>query len=78
VPEYHIRVLNEDRYSVSSIVDTTQWNDHAAIKVASKLAEGSPFEVWRELVCIHGLASDRPLRHVADRLAGEDPDLASF
>jgi len=78
VPEYHIRVQNEDRYSASLIVDTTQWDDHAAIKAVSKLAEGAPFEVWHELVCIHGLASDRPLRRVADWLAGEDPDLASL
>jgi hypothetical protein len=61
MPEYEIRVLNDDRYSVAKTHERILMDDETAISVAMGLACGSPFEVWRELECIYGLASARPL-----------------
>ncbi len=58
---YEIRLLKDDRYSAKFVRDQMHLNDHAAIRAAAKLAKGSPFEVWRDLDCVYGLASDRPL-----------------
>jgi hypothetical protein len=58
---YEIRLLKEDRYSTKFVVEQMHQNDYAAIRAAMKLSQGSPFEVWRDLDCIYGLASDRPI-----------------
>jgi|HubBroStandDraft_5_1064220.scaffolds.fasta_scaffold4025312_1 hypothetical protein len=57
---YEIRLLKDDRYSARFIMERMYLNDHAAIRAASQLAKGLPFEVWRGLECVYGLASDRP------------------
>jgi hypothetical protein len=31
-------------------------NDAAAVRSAEKMADGQPFEVWRDLDCIYGTA----------------------
>jgi len=59
---YEIRLLKDDRYSAKFVVEEMHLNDHAAVRAAGKLAKGSPFEVWRDLDCVYGLASARPLR----------------
>ena len=58
---YEIRVLKDDRYSAKVVLEQMHLSDHAAIRAASRLAQGSPFEVWRDLECVYGLASDRPV-----------------
>jgi hypothetical protein len=58
---YEIRLLKEDRYSTKFVVEQMHLNDHAAIGAGSQLAQGSPFEVWHDLECVYGLASDRPM-----------------
>jgi hypothetical protein len=63
--EYEIRVLNEDLYSESLIVKQLHLNDLAAIRAGARLANGAGFEVWRDLDCIHGLASGHPVRRRA-------------
>ena len=69
MPDYEIRVLNDDRYSVAKIHQRALTDDEAAISMAVRLAEGAPFEVWRDLDCVYGLASARPLSHGALHLA---------
>jgi hypothetical protein len=63
MPEYEICVLKDDRYSAAMIHEETLLDDEAAIFAAVRLADGAPFEVWRDLDCIYGLASARPLSH---------------
>jgi hypothetical protein len=69
MPEYEIRLLNDDRYSVAKIHERMLMDDESAISAAARLADGAPFEVWRGLDCIYGLASARPLSHRAPRAA---------
>ena len=63
MPDYEIRVLNDDRYSAAKIQERTLMDDEAAITAAMRLADGAAFEVWRGLCCVYGLASERPLSH---------------
>ena len=65
MPDYEIRLLKDDRYSAATIHQRTLSDDEAAISVAAELAQGAPFEVWRDLDCVYGLASARPLSHRA-------------
>ncbi|HVW72527.1 MAG TPA: hypothetical protein VHC39_02720 [Rhizomicrobium sp.] len=66
MPAYEIRILKDDRYSAARIHEQDLIDDEAAISAASRLAGGAPFEVWRDLDCVYGLASARPLaRHTA-------------
>ena len=65
MPDYEICVLNDDRYSAAIIHEKVLKDDDAAIAHASRLADGAPFEVWRDLDCVYGLASPRPLTHDA-------------
>lgn len=51
--EYEIRVLN-NRLSTSLIMKTVQPSDGSAINTGRKIADGQPFEVWRELQCVYG------------------------
>jgi hypothetical protein len=60
MPEYEIRVLKADRYSSAIIFEQSYDDDEAAIGAASLLALGAEFEVWRDLDCVYGLASNRP------------------
>lgn len=57
---YEIRILKDDHYSAAMIVEQHHADDHSAITAASRLADGRWFEVWRDLDCVHGLASGRP------------------
>ena len=51
--EYEIRILRADR-STDTVMEMIYLNDQSAIRSAKKLAEARPFEVWRDLKCIHG------------------------
>jgi hypothetical protein len=61
MPEYEIRVLKADRYSSAIILEQSFGDDEAAIGAALLLARGAEFEVWRDLDCVYGLASNRPV-----------------
>lgn len=61
MPAYEIRILNDDRYSAAMIQEQILANDEAAISHAAGLAGAAPFEVWRDLDCVYGLASERRL-----------------
>ncbi|HEX2613629.1 MAG TPA: hypothetical protein VHO02_08550 [Fibrobacteria bacterium] len=67
--EYEIRILNSDG-SVALICEEIQLHDNAAIRSASRMALGRPFEVWRGIECIRsardvGTAVDKPPEHRA-------------
>jgi|HubBroStandDraft_3_1064219.scaffolds.fasta_scaffold1337678_2 hypothetical protein len=49
--EYEIRIIKRDR-GTSLVFASSQRNDDDAIRVARRLAEGLPLEVWRGMDCI--------------------------
>jgi hypothetical protein len=57
--EYEIRLLRADS-STATIIETTYFNDDAAISFAQKIAGARPFEVWRDLDCLHGRGQSFP------------------
>lgn len=59
MPDYEIRLLNDDYYSTSVVIEKSFSNDHAAIKAAADLAGTPWFEVWRDIYCVYGLPSGR-------------------
>lgn len=61
MPEYEVRVLKADGYSTSVILEQSYGDDEAAVGAASQLAKGAAFEVWRDLDCVYGPASNRPI-----------------
>ncbi len=48
--EYEIRILSGRS---ETIIEVMHLSDNAAIRAARKLADGKPFEVWRDLDCIY-------------------------
>jgi hypothetical protein len=52
VQVYEIRVLCKGRGYTH--IEMQYLNDSCAIRAAEVLASGRPFEVWRDLECIHG------------------------
>ena len=55
--EYEILVLRADG-TADTVLAVMHLNDNAAIRAARKIAEAKPFEVWRDLDCIYGRASE--------------------
>jgi hypothetical protein len=56
---YEIRILSEENRH--TIIEVMHLNDNAAVRSARKMAEGKPFEVWRDLDCIYdGVAAKHP------------------
>ena len=52
---YEIRVL-KDPGSPTIIMVGEQLSDFAAVQTARRMARDRPFEVWRDLDCITGIA----------------------
>lgn len=52
MPEYEIRVLEPDKDTSALILEQSYRDDDAAIGAAFEVANGAPFEVWRDLYCI--------------------------
>ena len=50
--DYEIRILCNGRGHTH--IEMMHLNDSTAIRAAEILAAGRPFEVWRDLECIHG------------------------
>ena len=57
--EYEIRILRADK-STATVIEVMQLNDHAAVRAGKRIAEASPFEVWRDLDCIYGEGHSSP------------------
>jgi hypothetical protein len=66
--EYEVRVLAA-RSSPSLIMKTMHFTDIEAIRAGRKIAGDHPFEVWRDMECIHGPADDEPIPFPIRRLA---------
>jgi hypothetical protein len=58
--DYEIRLLTE-RFTLSLIMETKHMSDQAAILSARAMCHGKPFEVWRDLECIHGIRNTQPI-----------------
>ena len=52
MPEYEIRVLDDEGCEASIVLEQSYNNDEAAIGAAFQVANGAAFEVWRDLYCI--------------------------
>jgi hypothetical protein len=63
--EYEIRILSSGKASI--IIEEIHLSDIAAIRSARKMAHGRPFEVWKDLECISGVATLPDLSGQADR-----------
>ena len=66
MPLYEIRLLKDDHYSSTMIIEQHHIDDHAAVRAAARLAASPWFEVWRDIDCIYGLASGRANRNPSD------------
>jgi hypothetical protein len=55
--EYEVRIVMEGR--TRALIELNHINDHAAVRSATKLANGSAFEVWRGLDCIYSKEKNR-------------------
>ena len=56
---YEIRIVSAENHH--TVIEVMHLNDNAAVRSARKMAEGSPFEVWRDLDCIYdGTAAKAP------------------
>lgn len=54
---YEIRLLRDDRKCTKFVIAQMHLDDHAAVNAGAKLAQGTPYEVWRELECVFGVIS---------------------
>jgi hypothetical protein len=54
--DYEVLILGEMAYP-RAFVEMQRTDDDDAVRSATHLANGRPFEVWRDIVCIH--RSDR-------------------
>jgi hypothetical protein len=55
--EYEVRILIEGR--TRALIELNHINDFAAVRSATKLADGKAFEVWRGLDCIYSKKTNR-------------------
>jgi hypothetical protein len=52
MPEYEIRVLDTATDASALILEQYYKDDEDAIGAAFEVANGAPFEVWRDLYCV--------------------------
>ena len=52
MPEYEVLILDKDA-NPTAFIETQQADDDDAIRSAIHIANGRPFEVWRDIVCVH-------------------------
>jgi len=52
MPEYEVLILDKNA-NPAVFVETQQMDDDDAIRSAMRIANGRPFEVWRDIVCVH-------------------------
>jgi hypothetical protein len=52
MPEYEVLILDKDA-NPAAFIETQQADDEDAIRSAVRIANGRPFEVWRDIVCVH-------------------------
>jgi len=64
MPEYEVLILDK-KANPAAFIETQQLDDDDAIRSATLIANGRPFEVWRDIVCIHRVRPEQ----IADRAA---------
>ena len=52
MPQYEILILSKDAKR-QAYIEAQHGGDHDAVLSAMRIADGRPFEVWRELTCVH-------------------------
>ena len=52
MPAYEVLILDKDA-NPAAFIETQQADDDDAIRSAARIANGRPFEVWRDIVCVH-------------------------
>ncbi len=50
--DYEVLILDE-KASPRAFVEMQDSDDDGAIRAAARIANGRPFEFWRDIVCIH-------------------------
>jgi hypothetical protein len=50
--DYEILILDEDA-NPRTFVEIQDSGDDDAVSSATRIANGRPFEVWRDIICIH-------------------------
>jgi hypothetical protein len=55
--------------SPSLIMKAMHFTDIEAVRAGRKMAGDSLFEVWRDMVCIHGATDDKPIPFPIHRIA---------
>lgn len=68
--DYEVLILDE-RANPRAFVEMQDCNDDGAIRFATCIANGRPFEVWRDIVCIHrSSGTSHPLEQPIARWRG--------
>lgn len=50
--QYEVLILGENA-KARTYIETQHGDDQEAVRSALRIANGRPFEVWRDLTCIH-------------------------
>ena len=64
MPEYEVLILDKDA-NPAAFIETQQADDDDAIRSAVRIANGRPFEVWRDIVCVHRARLEQPTGRAA-------------
>lgn len=52
MPEYEVLILDKNA-NPAAFIETQQLDDEDAVRSAARIANGRPFEVWRDIFCVH-------------------------
>jgi len=58
MPEYEVFILDKDA-NPTAFIETQQADDDDANRSAIHIANGRPFEVWRDIVCVRGARAEQ-------------------
>lgn len=64
MPEYEVLILDKNA-NPAAFIETQQRDDDDAIHSAARIANGRPFEVWRDITCIHRVRPGLVTGHAA-------------
>lgn len=64
MPQYEILILNKDA-GRQAYIEAQHGGDEDAVRSAMRIVNGRPFEVWRDLICVHRA----PGQQIASRAA---------
>ena len=58
MPEYEVLILDKHA-NPAAFIETQQLDDADAIRSATVMANGRPFEVWRDITCVHRVRPEK-------------------